>query len=165
MPPSLFNPDTRRVGPKIGVQHTLKDNRAPLEKIPIGNHMEDRDVLGPSSAPPPPPYTEVDETQPKPEVELTEEERREKQEREAKLAHQQMAIQVLHHITAHGFSPKLQMALHLMWSLEGTDTNTDCVEIGRYHGWNPATAGYTKSASLRYFKGRLEDTITVEEID
>ena len=67
-----------------------------------------------------------------------------------------MAIQVLHHITAHGFSPKLQMALHLMWSLEGTDTNTDCVEIGRYHGWNPATAGYTKSASLRYFKGRLE---------
>ena len=98
----------------------------------------------------------MDETQPKSEVELTEEERRERQEREAMLAHQQMAIQVLHHKTALGFSPKLQMALHLMWSLKGIDTNTDCIEIGRYHSWNPATAGYTKSASLRYFKGRLE---------
>ena len=146
MTPNFFNPDARRSGPRLGVQHTLKDRRAPLERIPMGNHMED--MPGPSSAPPPPPYTEVDETQPKSEVELTEEERREKQQREAKLAHQQMAIQVLHHITAHGFSRKVQMALHLMWSLEGTDTNTDCIEIGRYHGWNPATAGYLKSASL-----------------
>ena len=154
MTPNFFNPDDRRSGPRLGVQHTLKDRRAPLERIPMGNHMED--MPGPSSAPPPPPYSEVDETQPKSEVELTEEERREKQQREAKIAHERMALQVLHHITAHGFSPKLQMALHVLWSLEGTDTNTDCIEVGRYHGWNPATAGYLKSASLRYFKGRLE---------
>ena len=166
MPPSFFNPDTRRVGPKIGVKHTLNDNRSPLGRIPIGNHMNDRDMPGPSNAPPPPPpYTEVDETQPKQEMELTEEERRERQEREDKLAYQRMAIQVLHHIAAHAFSPKVQMALHLMWSLEGVDPNRDCIEIGRYHNWNPATAGYTKCASLRYFKEGLKDMITAEETD
>ena len=67
-----------------------------------------------------------------------------------------MAIQVLHHRAAHGFSPKVQLALHLMWSLEGVNPDTYCIEIGRYHNWNPARSKYTKSASLRYYKGRLE---------
>ena len=108
------------------------------------------DMPGPSSAPPPPPYSEVDDVQPKSEVELTEEERREKQQREAKIAHERLALQVLHQITAHGFSPKLQLALHVLWSLEGTNTNTDCIEIGRYHNWNPVTSKYTEGASLGY---------------
>ena len=72
------------------------------------------------------------------------------------MTNERLALQLLHQVTAHGFSPKLQIALHALWFLEGTDTNTNCIEIARYHGWNPTTNKYLKRASLRYFRGRLE---------
>ena len=105
MTPNFFNPDARQSGLRLGAQHTLNDRRAPLERIPMGNYMQD--MPGLSSAPPPPPYSEVEEVQAKSEAELTEEERRERQQREAKIAHERLALQLLHHVTAHGFSPKL----------------------------------------------------------
>ena len=155
MPPNFFNPEARSPGLRLGVENTLRDQRAPLGRVPMRNGTV-QELPGPSSAPLPPPYSEIEGTQAKTEAELIEEERRERQQKEVRVTNERLALQLLHQVTAHGFSPKLQIALHALWSLEGTDTNTDCVEIARYHGWNPTTNHYLKRASLRYFKGRLE---------
>ena len=84
VPPSFFDPNRGRTGPRIGVQHTLgAKNSSPLGRVSAGNHdVDTRDMQGPSGAPPPPPpYTERDEPQAKQEGEMTEQER--EREREA----------------------------------------------------------------------------------